>query len=83
MSKVLAIAVLAALFLRWLVLAQVVVLVDGVPVGVPVLAITLVVAVVVMAGLGALIVYQTRAEQAMLAAWQARSAAIRIAGGAR
>ena len=50
MSKILAIAAVAALFLHWL---------------------------------AALVVWRTRAEQAMLAAWQARSVAIRAAGGVR
>jgi hypothetical protein len=82
-SKVIAIAAVAALLLRWLATAQVIVHVDGVPAAVPALAIAVLVAVVAMAGLGALVVYRARAEQAMLASWQARSAAVRVRGGAR
>jgi len=83
MSKVLVIAVLAALFLRGLATAQVIVPVGGFPLAVPVLAIVVVTVVVAMAGLAALVVYRTRAERAMLAAWQARSAAVRTSGGTR
>jgi hypothetical protein len=83
MTKLLAIAVLAALFLRWLAMAQVMAPVDGIPVAVPALAVAVLVAVVVMAGLAALVVYRARAEQAMLAAWQPRSAAAHTAGGLR
>jgi hypothetical protein len=46
-----------------------------------VLAVAVLVAIVVVAGLGALVVYQARAEQVMLASWQARSAAVRARGG--
>jgi hypothetical protein len=83
MGKLLAAAVVAALFLHWLATVQVVVPVGGFPVAVPVLAVVVLVAVVVTAGLAALVVWRTRAEQAMVAACQARAAAVRAAGGAR
>ena len=83
MSKVLVAVALAALFLRWLAAAQVMLPVDGVPVGVPVLVIAVLVAVVAMAGLAALVVWRTRAEQAMVAAWQPRTATVRVIRGAR
>jgi hypothetical protein len=78
MTKVFAIVVVAALLLHWLAAAQVLVPVGGFPVAVPVLAVVVLVAVVVMGGLAALLVWRTRAEQAMVAAWQARGG-----GGAR
>lgn len=83
MSKLLAFAVVTALSLHWLASAQVLVPVGGVAVAVPALAIFAVAVVVVMAGFAALVVWRTRAEQAMVAAWQARSAPVRTAGGAR
>jgi hypothetical protein len=83
MTKILAAAVLAAVFVRWMAAARVMVPVDGVPVAVPAFAVAVLAAVVLLAGLAALVVWRTRAEQAMFAAWQARSAAVRTAGGAK
>jgi hypothetical protein len=83
MSKILAVVVVAVLFLRWLAAAQVLVPVGGFPVAVPVLGIVVLVLVSTLAGIAALVVWRTRAEQVMLAAWQARSAAVRVRGGAR
>jgi hypothetical protein len=48
-----------------------------------VLVIAVPVVIAIAAALAALIVYRPRAEQAMLAAWQARSTAARAAGCAR
>lgn len=83
MSRRLVAVVLAALFLRWLAVGHVTVTADGVPVVLPALAVTAACLTAVAALLVALVVYRTRAERAMLAAWQARSAAVRTAGGAR
>ena len=62
------------LFLRWLATGHVALTVAGLTATVPVLAIAAVTVVAVTAAAVALIVYRTRAEQAMLAAWQARKA---------
>ena len=63
------------LFLRWLAAGHVALTVAGATVSMPALAVTAVAVVTVTAAALALIVYRTRAEQAMLAAWQARKAA--------
>ncbi len=65
----------AVLFLRWLAAGHVALTVAGATVSVPALAVATVAVVTVTAAAVALIVYRTRAEQAMLAAWQARKAA--------
>jgi hypothetical protein len=83
MSRRLAAVVLAALFLHWLAVGQVTVTVDGAPIVLPALAVAAACLTAVAALLAALAVYRIRAERAMLAAWQARSAAVRTAGGAR
>jgi len=62
------------LFLRWLAAGHVALTVAGATVSVPALAVATVAVVTVAAAAVALIVYRTRAEQAMLAAWQARKA---------
>jgi len=67
----------ALLFLRWLATGHVALTVAGATVLVPVLAIVAVTVLAVTAAVVALIVYRTRAERAMLAAWQARKAAAR------
>jgi uncharacterized membrane protein YccF (DUF307 family) len=82
-SKALIAAVPIVLFLHWLAVGHVTVTADGIPVVLPALALAAVCLTAVAAVLVALVVYRTRAERAMLASWQARSAAVRIAGGAR
>lgn len=78
MSKAhLAALVSALLFLRWLATGHVALTVAGLTVAVPALLVAAVAAVAVTAGVVALLVYRTRAERAMLAAWQARKAAAR------
>jgi hypothetical protein len=77
MSKFLAAAVALALFLRWLAAASVTVTVDGLPVVLPVLAVTAVPLTAISAAAVALLVYRTRAERATLAAWRARQAMAR------
>ncbi len=69
--------VLAAvvLFLRWLVTGHVAVTAGGLTFIVPALAVTAVTVLTLTAAVIGLLVYRTRAEQAMLAAWQARRAA--------
>ena len=67
----------AVLFLRWLATGHVALTVAGVTATVPALAVATVAVITVAAAAVALIVYRTRAEQAMLAAWQARKAATR------
>ena len=69
--------VLAVLFLRWLAVGHVALTVGGITATVPALAIVAVTVLAVTAAAVALIVYRTRAERAMLAAWQARKAAAR------
>jgi hypothetical protein len=70
-------AVLAAvvLFLRWLVTGHVAVTAGGLTFIVPALALAAVTVLTLTAAAVTLLVYRTRAEQAMLAAWQARKAA--------
>jgi hypothetical protein len=71
MSKAHLTAVISALmFLRWLATGHVAVTVGGVTAIVPALAVAAAAVVTVTAALAALIVYRTRAERAMLAAWQ-------------
>ncbi len=67
------------LFLRWQATGHVALTVAGATVSAPALAVATVAVVTVTAAAVALIVYRTRtrAEQAMLAAWQARKAATR------
>ena len=65
------------LFLRWLAAGHVALTVAGATVRVPSLDVAAVAVIAVAAAAVALIVYRTRAEQAMLAAWQARTAATR------
>jgi hypothetical protein len=72
MSKTLALVIPVVLFLRWLAAGQVVVTVAGTPVAVPVIAVAAVAMIAVTGALAALLVYRIRAEQAMMAAWQAR-----------
>ena len=67
----------ALLFLRWLVTGHVAVTVGGLTATVPALAVTAVAAVTMTAAAVAVTVYRTRAERAMLAAWQAQKAAAR------
>jgi hypothetical protein len=70
-------AALAAvvLFLRWLVTGHVAVTAGGLTFIVPALALAAVTVLTLTAAAVALLVYRTRAEQAMLAAWQAQKAA--------
>jgi uncharacterized membrane protein YccF (DUF307 family) len=76
MSKVhLTALVSALLFLRWLAVGHVAVTVAGATVSVPALVVAAVAVVPVAAAAAVLMVYRTRAERAMLAAWQARKAA--------
>jgi hypothetical protein len=78
MSKAhLAALVSALLFLRWLVTGHVAVTVGGLTATVPALAVAAAAVVAVAAAAVAVLVYRTRAERAMLAAWQARTAAAR------
>ena len=67
----------AVLFLRWLATGHVALTVAGATATVPALAVAAVAVITVAAAAVALIVYRTRAERAMLAAWQARKAATR------
>ena len=67
----------ALLFLRWLAAGHVALTVAGATITVPALAVAAVAVITVAAAAVALIVYRTRAERAMLAAWQARKAATR------
>ena len=67
----------ALLFLRWLATGQVALTVGGVTATVPALALAAVAVITAAAAAVALIVYRTRAERAMLAAWQAQKAATR------
>jgi hypothetical protein len=66
----LAALVVALVFVRWLAAAHVAVTVAGIPVIVPALAVAAAVVVAVAAAVVALIVYRTRAEQAVAAPWQ-------------
>jgi hypothetical protein len=67
----------AALFLRWLATGHVALIVAGTTATVPALAVAAAAVIAVAAAAVVLIVYRTRAEHAMLAAWQARTAAPR------
>ncbi len=67
----------ALLFLRWLATGHVAVTAGGLTATVPALAVAAVAALTVTAAAVGLIVYRTRAERAMLAAWQTRKAATR------
>ena len=67
----------AVLFLRWLATGHVALTVAGATVSVPALAVATVAVITVATAAVALIVHRTRAERAMLAAWQARKAATR------
>jgi hypothetical protein len=67
--------VLALLFLRWLVTAHVALTVGGLTAIVPALVVAAAAVIAAAAAAAALIVYRTRAERAMLAAWQAGKAA--------
>ncbi len=78
MSKThLTVLVSALLFLRWLATGHVAVTAGGLTATVPALAVAAVAALTVTAAAVGLIVYRTRAERAMLAAWQTRKAATR------
>lgn len=70
-------AVAAVVFLRWLTVARVTITVAGIPVSVPAFAVAAATVLTVATALVALLVYRTRAERAMVAAWQARKAAAR------
>ena len=71
----LAAVVAIVLVLRWLTAAHLTMTAAGATVSIPALVIVAV-TLVAVAGIGAaLLVYRTRAERAMLAAWQARKAA--------
>lgn len=70
-------AVCLVLFLRWLAVGQVTMTVAGAPVIVPALAVAAIAVIAAAGAVVALVVYRTRAERAMLAAWQARTAAAR------
>lgn len=61
----------ALVFLRWLVTGHVALTVGGLTATVPALAVAAVTVAAVTAAAVWLIVYRTRAERAMLAAWQA------------
>jgi uncharacterized membrane protein YccF (DUF307 family) len=65
----------ALLFLRWLATGHVAVTVGGFTATVPALAVAAVAVLTVTAAAVGLIVYRTRAERAMLAAWQTGKAA--------
>ena len=67
----------ALLFLRWLATGHVALTVGGLTATVPALLVAAVTAATVVTAAVALIVYRTRAERAMLAAWQTRKAATR------
>jgi hypothetical protein len=73
----LAALVSAVLFLRWLAVGHVALTVAGATVSVPAFAVAAVAVLAVAAAAVALVVYRVRAERAMLAAWQARTAAAR------
>lgn len=76
MSKAHLTAVVSALlFLRWLATAHVALTVGGLTAVVPALAVAAVVVLTLIAAAVWLIVYRTRAERAMLAAWQTGKAA--------
>jgi hypothetical protein len=76
MSKAHLTAVVSALvFLRWLAAGHVAVTVGGLTAVVPALAVAAVVVLTLTAAAVWLVVYRTRAERAMLAAWQAGKAA--------
>jgi hypothetical protein len=78
MSMTRLIAVLSVvLFLRWLAVGQVTLTVAGATAVVPALAIAAAAVLAMTAAAVALVVYRVRAERAMLAAWQARTAADR------
>ena len=78
MSKTHLIAVISAvLFLRWLAVGHVALTVAGATVIVPALVVAAVAVITLAAAAVALVVYRTRAEQAMLTAWQAQKAAAR------
>jgi len=68
-------AVCLVLLLRWLAASQVTMTMAGAPVVVPALALAAVAVIAAAGAVAALVVYRIRAEQAMLAAWQARRAA--------
>ena len=65
----------ALLFLRWLAAGHVALTAGGLTATVPALVVAAAAVLTVTAAVAALIVYRTRAERAMLAAWQARKAA--------
>lgn len=78
MSKAhLAALVAALLALHWLAVGHVTLTVAGAIVILPALLVAALAAAAVTAGVVALLVWRTRAERAMLAAWQARKAAAR------
>jgi hypothetical protein len=78
MSKAHLTAVISALlFVRWLATGHVALTVGGLTAVVPALAVAAVVVLTLTAAAVWLVVYRTRAERAMLAAWQARKAAVR------
>ena len=63
------------LFLRWLATGHVALTAGGLTATVPALAVAAVTVITATAAAVGLIVYRTRAERAMLAAWQAGKAA--------
>ncbi len=67
----------ALLLLRWLATGHVALTVGGLTATVPALAVAAVAVIAAAAAAVAVIVYRTRAERAMLAAWQVRKAAAR------
>jgi hypothetical protein len=76
MSKAHLTAVVSALlFLRWLATGHVALTVGGLTAVVPALAVAAVAVLTLTAAAVWLVVYRTRAERAMLAAWQAGKAA--------
>jgi hypothetical protein len=76
MSKAHLTAVVSALlFLRWLATGHVALTVGGLTAAVPALAVAAVIVLTLTVAAVWLVVYRTRAERAMLAAWQARKAA--------
>jgi hypothetical protein len=76
MSKAHLTAVVSALlFLRWLATGHVALTVGGLTAAVPALAVAAVVVLTLTTAAVWLVVYRTRAERAMLAAWQAGKAA--------
>ncbi len=81
MSKTrLAALVTALLFARWLAVGHVALTVAGATIAVPALAVAAVTVIAVAAATAVLIVYRTRAERAMLAAWHAPKAAAQRPG---